>query len=46
MTRFSCVVKVKCRELVRKIATYKTTLAVSLDENRKMNYDCRLDSNT
>lgn len=26
---FVCIVKVKCRELVRKIATYKTTLAVS-----------------
>jgi hypothetical protein len=26
------VVKVKCRELVRKIATYKTILAVSLND--------------
>ena len=30
---FLVIVKVKCRELVRKIATYKTTLAVSLSHS-------------
>jgi intraflagellar transport protein 122 len=29
-----CLVKVKCRELVRKIATYKTILAVSADRRQ------------